>query len=178
VAYITQLISIGYLVLVVILLQMSGSSVLESPLNPTCDYPVTDETNCPPRIDNPHSHINTETCAFCAIAHAFPPSAPLLPPTPSPNDNPVIFPQTHIIISTSSVLAFLDIQPLTRGHILVCPRDHVEKVTNMTPSESSRVGGWLPVVARAVMKVAGATDFNIVQNNGICLWFSVNGIEI
>lgn len=36
----------------------------------------------------------------------------------------------------------------------------------MAPSESARVGAWLPVVARAVMKMAGVTDFNVVQNNG------------
>lgn len=110
----------------------------------------------------------SESCAFCTIARAFPPSATLSPPIPSPNDDPVIFPQAHIIISTDSVLAFLDIQPLTRGHVLVCPRNHVERVTDMTPTESCRVGAWLPVIARAVMKTAGVTDFNVVQNNGIC----------
>lgn len=110
----------------------------------------------------------SESCTFCTIAHAFPPSPTLSPPTPSPNDNPVIFPQAHIIISTDGVLAFLDIQPLTRGHVLVCPRSHVERVTDMTPTESCRVGAWLPIIARAVMKTAGVMDFNVVQNNGIC----------
>lgn len=44
----------------------------------------------------------------------------------------------------------------------------MERVTDMTPSESCRVGAWLPVIARAVMKTAGVKDFNVVQNNGIC----------
>lgn len=124
---------------------------------------ASQETSCP--LTN-HPRTHNPSCTFCTIARAFPPSAPLTSPTPSPGDDPVIFPQAHIIISTSSVLAFLDIQPLAKGHVLVCPRDHVEKVTDMTPSENCRVGAWLPVIARAVVKTAGVTDSNIVQNNG------------
>lgn len=44
----------------------------------------------------------------------------------------------------------------------------MERVTDMTPTESCRVGAWLPIIARAVMKTAGVMDFNVVQNNGIC----------
>lgn len=43
----------------------------------------------------------------------------------------------------------------------------MERVTDMTPTESCRVGAWLPIIARAVMKTAGVIDFNVVQNNGI-----------
>ena len=32
-----------------------------------------------------------------------------------------------------------------------------------------RLGFWLPILARTVAKVTGVTDYNIVQNNGICL---------
>lgn len=143
--------------------KLSPSSIPETSPNFVHDSspPVAKEGGLPLRN-------YSESCAFCTIARAFPPSAALSPPTPSPNGDPVIFPQAHIIISTDGVLAFLDIQPLTRGHVLVCPRDHVERVTDMTPTESCRVGAWLPVIARAVMKTAGVTDFNVVQNNGIC----------
>lgn len=44
----------------------------------------------------------------------------------------------------------------------------MERITDMTPTESCRVGAWLPIVARAVMKTAGVMDFNVIQNNGIC----------
>lgn len=151
-------------------LQMpKAANVPETPLRPIHDsLPlVAGETSGSSGNSIAHPHTHSESCTFCTIARAFPPSAPLSPPTPSPNDDPVIFPQAHIIISTSSVLAFLDIQPLARGHVLVCPRDHVERITDMTPSESCRVGAWLPVVARAVMKIARVTDFNVIQNNGI-----------
>lgn len=148
--------------------ELKTTNISETPLKSNGPPPpVVEETDLPLGSRNPSLRPHSESCTFCTIAHAFPPSATLSPPTPSPNGDPVVFPQAHIIISTDSVLAFLDIQPLTRGHVLVCPRDHVERVTDMTPTESCRVGAWLPVIARAVMKTAGVTDFNVVQNNGI-----------
>jgi hypothetical protein len=30
------------------------------------------------------------------------------------------------------------------------------------------VGFWLPILSRAVVKVVGTSDYNIVQNNGKC----------
>lgn len=36
-----------------------------------------------------------------------------------------------MILSTDHVLAFLDIMPLTRGHVLVAPRRHYEMLGDM-----------------------------------------------
>ncbi|KAI5800087.1 histidine triad-like protein [Geopyxis carbonaria] len=107
----------------------------------------------------PSSH-----CPFCTISSHFPaPSTPLTPPTPLP----ALEPPTHIILSEPSVLAFLDIYPLAPCHILVCPRAHTEKVSELTPHANAAVGAWLPVVARAALRVSGYDDFNVVQNNGV-----------
>ncbi|KAL7276350.1 hypothetical protein RUND412_000653 [Rhizina undulata] len=107
-------------------------------------------------------------CPFCAIASVFPPVRPsLVSPEPSLNEDPLIFPQAHIVLSTENVLAFLDIQPSTKAHVLVCPRRHVVKVSDMRSWENLSVGAWLPIVARAVIKVTGVEDFNVIQNNGV-----------
>lgn len=37
----------------------------------------------------------------------------------------------HLILSTEHVLAFLDIMPLTNGHVLIAPRRHYEKLGDM-----------------------------------------------
>lgn len=37
----------------------------------------------------------------------------------------------HLILSTEHVLAFLDIMPLTNGHVLIAPRQHHEKLGDM-----------------------------------------------
>ncbi|KAI9782692.1 MAG: hypothetical protein M1839_004679 [Geoglossum umbratile] len=104
------------------------------------------------------------TCPFCAIASSHAP----LPPTntttaydPSAT-NPPAFP----ILSTPTVLAFLDIMPLARGHLLVAPRRHAEKMSDLSPEEASSLGAWLPVLSRVVCRAAGCEDWNVVQNNG------------
>lgn len=45
----------------------------------------------------------------------------------------------HLILSTEHVLAFLDIMPLTRGHLLVAPRRHFEMLGDMDVRTSQEV---------------------------------------
>ena len=71
-----------------------------------------------------------------------------------------------MVVSTRDVIAFLDIMPLSRGHVLACPRSHVEKITELSPADNTWIAAWLPVVARAACKVSGYQDFNVIQNNG------------
>lgn len=85
---------------------------------------------------------SSEYCPFCNIASTYPPQSPLTfyPDTTTTQDDRVPPPlgaetsggansspsQTHayLILSTESIMAFLDIMPLTRGHVLVVPREH------------------------------------------------------
>ncbi|KAE9365215.1 HIT-like protein [Stipitochalara longipes BDJ] len=102
-------------------------------------------------------------CPFCMIAGAIPPATePKVLTTPLGSAYPVL--------STPTVVAFLDIAPVTPGHILLCPRRHCEKATDMTVTESAALGVWLPILTRAVLKVLGATtedaSWNIIQANG------------
>lgn len=64
------------------------------------------------------------------------------------------------------VLAFLDIMPLSRGHLLVIPKEPAETVDQLSDESAAAIGRVLPRLARAVMKVSGATAYNILQNNG------------
>lgn len=81
------------------------------------------------------------SCVFCRIATAHHPVAPSTYLQPTPNANPDS-PSTptpgpgedghaFLILSTKHVLAFLDIMPLTRGHVLVVPRIHHEKLAEV-----------------------------------------------
>lgn len=115
------------------------------------------------------------SCPFCKIADAYPPEASPIPQSPDPEK---VDPQAHVILSTPHVLAFLDILPIAPGHILLTTRQHYRKLSDLytTPEgtdsatqalESARaLGAWLPVVSRALCKVTGIEDWNIVQNNG------------
>ncbi|KAF2452378.1 HIT-like domain-containing protein [Lineolata rhizophorae] len=121
-------------------------------------------------------------CPFCAIASAFP--SPPAASTPSPGglnencsalhecipENPnsdLVQPNAHVVLAAPDVVAFLDVMPMTAGHLLVASRAHREKVEDLDRVESMEVGFWLPLIARAVANVVGVTDYNIVQNNGI-----------
>ncbi|EAW16513.1 HIT family protein [Aspergillus fischeri NRRL 181] len=66
------------------------------------------------------------------------------------------------LFESDKVFAFLDIQPLSRGHALVIPKFHGAKLTDI-PDEDLRE--LLPV-AKQIAKASGAEDFNILQNNG------------
>ncbi|TKA75390.1 hypothetical protein B0A49_04687 [Cryomyces minteri] len=110
-----------------------------------------------------------QSCPFCAIANAYQstPSDSLSSYIPSSPDPARVSPECHLILCTPTVLAFLDIQPMTRGHVLVISRRHAEKLGDLKDGEGGALGSWLPVLSRAVCKVTGVGDWNTVQNNGI-----------
>ena len=72
----------------------------------------------------------------------------------------------HKVYEDDQVLAFLDIMPLSRGHLLVIPKEPAETVDQLSDDSCAAIGRVLPRLARAVMKVSGATAYNILQNNG------------
>jgi histidine triad (HIT) family protein len=72
----------------------------------------------------------------------------------------------HKVYEDAHVLAFLDIFPLAKGHILVIPKEPAETVDQLSDESAAAIGRALPRLARAVMKISGATAYNILQNNG------------
>lgn len=73
-------------------------------------------------------------CPFCAIASNYPPRSPsnisaahgAETATEAGNGG-----QAHLVLSTKHVLAFLDIMPLTRGHLLVTSREHYKTLAEV-----------------------------------------------
>lgn len=64
------------------------------------------------------------------------------------------------------VLAFLDIGPLSPGHTLVIPKERKPFLHELSDEAAAAIGRTLPRLARAVLAATGATDYNILQNNG------------
>ena len=64
------------------------------------------------------------------------------------------------------VYAFLDIGPLSPGHTLVIPKERAAFLHNLSDESAAAIGRVLPRLARAVMNATGATNYNILQNNG------------
>ena|SRR5699024_2255344 len=65
-----------------------------------------------------------------------------------------------------AVLSFLDVGPLSKGHALVIPKGHWEKMDCVPAQVSSAIGRILPVLSRSICSAVGADDWNILQNNG------------
>ncbi|ORX35447.1 putative hydrolase [Kockovaella imperatae] len=66
------------------------------------------------------------------------------------------------LLETESVLAFMDIGPIAKGHCLIIPKYHAEKLTDLPEDQMKDI---LP----ACKKIATATradNFNLLQNNG------------
>jgi hypothetical protein len=122
--------------------------------------------------DNPIDEHNPQDCPFCVNASAYPASSDassdssLLSCIPESVDVTKTTPSCFLVLSAPRVMAFLDILPMTQGHLLVIVRDHRPKVEHMEPEESRDIGFWLPLLAGAIKNVTGTTDYNIVQNNG------------
>lgn len=65
-----------------------------------------------------------------------------------------------------TVVAFLDVQPITHGHMLVVPRDHSELMSSVNETvamRTFRVARQLAATARAVL---GATGVNLFVADG------------
>lgn len=72
----------------------------------------------------------------------------------------------HRVYEDQHVLAFLDIMPLSRGHVLVIPKEPAETLDQLSEDSASALGRVLPRLCRAVMKATGCTAYNLLQNNG------------
>ncbi|KAL0472113.1 HIT-like domain-containing protein [Neurospora intermedia] len=106
-------------------------------------------------------------CPFCHISSTFPPYPPTSPPSPfPPSTSTSPQPQTFLLLSTPLLIAFLDIMPLSPGHLLLCPRRHAAKLTDVLPDEAAELGRYLRTLSEAVTRATGIKDWNVVQNNG------------
>jgi histidine triad (HIT) family protein len=72
----------------------------------------------------------------------------------------------HRVYEDEHVLAFLDIGPLSRGHVLVIPKERRAFLHELSDEQAAAIGRVLPRLARAVMQATGASSYNVLQNNG------------
>lgn len=85
-------------------------------------------------------------CIFCKIIEGTIPSAK-------------IYEDEH-------VYAFMDIMPLTKGHVLLIPKKHTENVYNFTAEEAGQLFAVAPKIANALKAEFNPIGMNLLQNNG------------
>src|ERR1041385_8431051 len=71
----------------------------------------------------------------------------------------------HRVYEDDKVLAFLDVNPLSRGHLLVIPKEPAETLDQLSDDSAAAIGRVLPRLSRAVLAATGASAFNVLQNN-------------
>ncbi|HSD90355.1 MAG TPA: HIT family protein [Kofleriaceae bacterium] len=71
----------------------------------------------------------------------------------------------HRIYEDEHVLAFLDVNPISRGHTLVIPKESAETLDQLSDDAAAAIGRVLPRLSRAVLAATGASAFNVLQNN-------------
>ena len=72
----------------------------------------------------------------------------------------------HRVYEDEHVLAFLDINPIARGHTLVIPKERAAYLHELSDESSAAIGRVLPRVCRAVLAATGASQYNVLENNG------------
>lgn len=90
--------------------------------------------------------MQDDNCIFCKIANGEIPSVTLYEDA----DFRVIF----------------DLNPATRGHALILPKEHYEDLTVLPEKLQSKVLPLAARIGRAMKEGLGAKGFNVVQNNG------------
>ncbi|MDG6990386.1 MAG: HIT domain-containing protein [Nitrososphaerota archaeon] len=73
---------------------------------------------------------------------------------------------SNIVYEDERHIAFLDIYPFSRGHTLVCPKEHGETIWDMKEGEIAELFRVAFKVSKAVVTAVQADGFRFVQNNG------------
>ena len=71
-----------------------------------------------------------------------------------------------IVFEDEVVFAFLDIGPVSDGHTLVIPKEHIDRFDRCPPQLLSNVCSRLGKIAAAIQKGIGSDGYNILCNNG------------
>lgn len=87
-----------------------------------------------------------ESCIFCKIVRKEAPAS--------------------IVYDDETVLAFLDIRPLSAGHALVIPKSHFAEIFDAPQKQLSQVHKVAQLIAIAAKKATGADGISIIQQNG------------
>ena len=63
-------------------------------------------------------------------------------------------------------IAFLDIEPLSDGHVLLIPKAHHANLSDIPAQELGSLAAQIPRLGRALLEITGAEGFNLLCNQG------------
>jgi len=74
--------------------------------------------------------------------------------------------EVSVCYEDSVAIAFLDIQPVNAGHLLVVPREHYETLNDIPGDVGLHLYKIAAKLIPAVQEASGASDMNVVVNSG------------
>src|SRR3989344_316321 len=86
--------------------------------------------------------------------------------------------QKRIIISNGLAFAFPTNIPITPGHVLICPKRHVQTIYELTSDEISEIFELMQTLRVAIKTTFNATGFNYAWNEGEAAGQSVPHVHI
>lgn len=78
-----------------------------------------------------------------------------------------------VVDEDERTLAFMDINPATRGHALVIPRAHARDVHEIEAEDLAACAATAQRLAGRMRERLGATGINLLQSNGAAAWQTV-----
>src|SRR4051794_37813433 len=78
-----------------------------------------------------------------------------------------------VVASDERTVTFMDINPATRGHALVVPRDHVRDLLEIDPGDLAAVAQAGQRCARVAKATLGADGINLINSCGAAAWQTV-----
>ena len=75
-------------------------------------------------------------------------------------------------------VAFMDISPATRGHVLVVPRAHADDVHDIEPADLAACAAVAKVLAGRLRERLGADGINLLNSSGAAAWQSVGHFHL
>jgi len=70
------------------------------------------------------------------------------------------------IYEDDKAIAFMDISPLNRGHVLVAPKEHSENIFEINPDLYGHLMTVICRIAKVVKQVVSPDGMNVMQLNG------------
>jgi histidine triad (HIT) family protein len=97
--------------------------------------------------------VNDQDCIFCQIIAGEIPA--------------------QIIAEDEKTVAFMDINPATRGHVLAVPRQHARDLLEIEPADLGAVARMAQRVATRMPDRLGADGVNLLNSCGRAAWQTV-----
>lgn len=79
----------------------------------------------------------------------------------------------EVIEADQHTIAFLDVNPATRGHTLVIPRVHARNLYDVSEADLVRTMVMAKHIASRMSGALGADGVNILNSNGVAAWQTV-----